>query len=246
MRFVVIFFFLFFKLSLSRALVCPSSYRTVLGVCLHFSAETKCHGAKLSNTARPSMGWSWCEAIASYLPLAGKKFQDMPYRFWIGLTDFRTERWRNRTGWQWTDGAIDPPSAALKWFYSSSTKSSRPDCVRECGGSGKLCEANCDTKQKPVCQPRLVPRSASRSTSFKSTPIPVGLPDDAFARNGCTKEMMNIDGLLDCMVLCNSEEKDWCVAIYFNEAKKICRQVQYTDATIDMGDGHGWVKFVME
>ena len=245
MRFVVIFFFLFFKLSLSRALVCPSSYRTVLGVCLHFSAETE--------------QMSWCKAQQhcasvngelvrgySYLPLAGKKFQDMPYRFWIGLTDFRTERWRNRTGWQWTDGAINPPSAALKWFYSSSTKSSRSDCVRECSGSGKLCEANCDTKQKSVCQPRLVPRSASRSTSFKPTPIPVGLPDDAFARNGCTKEVMNIDGLLDCMVLCNSEEKDWCVAIYFNEAKKICRQVQYTDATIDMGDAHGWVKFVME
>ena len=48
---------------------------------------------------------------------------------------------------------------------------------------------------------------------------------------------------LDCARVCNNE---WCVSFYFNDAKKECRLVLYTDATIDIGDARGWMKFVLK
>ena len=41
------------------------------------------------------------------------------------------------------------------------------------------------------------------------------------------------------------EPKEWCVSFYFNAASRECRLVLYTDATVNMGDGGGWKKFVM-
>ena len=55
----------------------------------------------------------------------------------------------------------------------------------------------------------------------------------------------NVESEMSCAVLCSSEPKEWCGSFYFNAVSRECRLVLYTDATVNMGDGQGWKKFVM-
>ena len=91
------------------------------------------------------------------------------------------------------------------------------------------------------------PISAVQCRDLELDFIPVGLPPEGFAENdGCSKLMDGIEVEIDCAVLCHNEPKDSCVTFYFNKARKECRLVLYTDATIDMGNARGWKKFIVK
>ena len=228
------------QLSVCQALVCSAPFKDILGVCLNFTTT----------------GMTWCEAQhfcwtvggelvrgSSFLPLNGKKFTGMPYNYWIGLTDFLIERKKNRDGWQWSDGTTNPSSSMLAW---GSGQPSTNDCIRQYYGAGKLYTAPCGWAATPVCQPRIQLSSAGQCKSFKPVSVPVGLAVDEFAEgDGCSKLISNIEVILDCAVFCHIEPKESCVSFYFNEAKKECRMVLYTDATINMGNAQGWKKFIL-
>ena len=95
------------------------------------------------------------------------------------------------------------------------------------------------------CEPRAIQSSATRAAVFQPAAIPVGLHAEAFAKgDGCSKLITNIEVIIDCFSNCIIEPKEACVAFYFNKNRKECRLVLYTDATIDMGSGQGWQKFV--
>ena len=96
-----------------------------------------------------------------------------------------------------------------------------------------------------MCQPRSLPSYAAPSRDFKAVAIPVGLPNEEFADGGgCSKIITNVE-IVECSVLCVIEPKECCVSFYFNAARRECRLVLYTDATLNMGDGHGWKKFAL-
>ena len=98
-----------------------------------------------------------------------------------------------------------------------------------------------------MCQPRPQPSSADRCRNFEPSPIPVGLPKEEFAHGACSKEILREVGLeVNCAKFCYREPAGSCVAFYFNKAKKECRLVLYTDATINMVDARGWKKFILK
>ena len=168
----------------------------------------------------------------------------MPEHYWIGLTDYLTERGLSRSGWRWSEGSLDPPSSELAWRNTQPSVESQ-DCVRQCHGSGKLCDFDCHSKVVPMCQPRALRSSAARAAGFRAVAIPAGLSAKDFAeQGGCSKLITHTVSKTKCAALCMSEPREACVAFYFNKDRKECRLVLYTDATIDMGSGQGWQKFV--
>lgn len=228
------------QLSVCRALVCSPPFTNILNVCLH-----------LKNITR-----SWCDAQAycssvggelvrgsNFLPLDGKIFRGMPDFYWIGMTDFLLERRLNKAGWQWSDGSVDPPSSQLAWRPQQPSKAKK-DCVSQCLASGQLCCSACQLKLAPMCQPR--PQLAARAAHFQVVSIPDQLAEDESAQGGgCSKLVSKVMSSIECVALCGNEGKGWCVSFYFNEEKRMCRFVLYTDATIKWSDEEGWKKFVM-
>lgn len=244
MRSVISLLLFGLNLSVCRALTCSSPYKAIFGVCLQL----------------PSSKMTWCDAQAycssvggelihgtSFLMLDGKNLSGMPVQSWIGMTDFLHERNGEKSHWRWNDGAIDPSSSNLTW------KNGQPHAVphqdQDCIAlryDGTVADNRCLSSKVPMCQKRSLPNSGSRIKSFEVVPIPVGLPFKDFAENGgCSERMQDVDSVVYCSFLCVIDADDWCVAFYFNKAKKECRLVLYTDATVDMGSGEGWVKFVV-
>ena len=97
-----------------------------------------------------------------------------------------------------------------------------------------------------MCQTKPSPSLAIRVKRFEAVAIPVGLASVEFADGGgCTKVVNGVD-FLKCSILCAIDTKQWCVSFYYNEAKGECLMVLYTDAKVNMGDGKGWKKFLMQ
>ena len=151
------------QVSVTQALVCPLPFLKIRGVCLHFPTGKG--------------GTTWCEAQAycssvggelvkgdQYLPLAGIRFNGMPKDYWIGLTDMLHERRNKRGGWRWTDGSVAKPHTDLIWNGDTEpgneNKLGSGDCVRQCLGSGNLCDVGCSRTEIPIvpmCQQRQPP-----------------------------------------------------------------------------------------
>ena len=232
------------QLSFSRAVVCSPPYRDILGVCLYFKTEqpTYCEAQAYCS----SVGGELVRG-SNYLPLNGKTFPGSPYYYWIGLSDLLHERRSNKSGWRWTDGALTPSTADLQ-LSTGNPGGGSEDCVLQLYGTGQLGDISCSPADKwkaaPMCQPRSLP-SAITGKNFDLVAIPVGLPSVEFADGGeCSKMITGIE-FIECSILCVVEPKDWCVSFYFNEAKKECRLLIYTDATVNMGDARGWKKYAM-
>ena len=237
------------QLSVCTAIACSPPYSDILGVCLNFTTQktTYC-GAQ-----------AYCLSVegelvrgSNYLPLAGKTFPGMPERYWIGLTDLLLERNSSREGWRWTDGAVEPSSSKLVWIgsWEPGNTGGIQDCIFQLHGSGKIADTNCTPSSSwqvvPMCQPKPLSTSAVRMRHFEAVSIPVGLLDVEFAAQECSKLLTEVKSKIECAVLCSNEPRDSCVSFYFSEARKQCRLVLYTDATINMGDARGWMKFVMK
>lgn len=235
-----------FLASVSQALVCPSPFKNILGVCLHFQNKLM----------------TWCDAQAycwslrgelvrgsDYLPLSGKTFSGIPRHYWIGLTDFLYERIYHRDGWRWTNGTVAKTSNLI---WESSTEPGnigrigKQDCVMQCKSTGKLCDADClnvgNLPIVPMCQQRSVPNSAKRVSNYEITSIPVGLHVYDYAHGPCTRLISAIVSRIQCATLCNNEPGDWCVAFYFNQGTKECQIVLYTDANVYKSDAKDWIK----
>lgn len=96
-----------------------------------------------------------------------------------------------------------------------------------------------------------VKRNSAPCVSPKRCRVPGGFDSCWVARGefaeqeGCSKVVPRIEAALDCSVLCVSEPREACVAIYFNQGRKECRLILFTDATVDMGDARGWRKFAL-
>ena len=234
-------------LSVCRAVVCPSPYSDIHGVCLNFTTT--------------KMKWcdaqSYCSSVggelvrgSNFLAIASKSFTGRSKRFWIGLTDLLQEMGSNRPGWRWSDGSLDPPSSQLNWNHDEPANrgNGREDCMRTCGL--EVCDQSCITNLQyagvPMCQQRSLPPSLARSREFEAIVIPVGLSSRDFADGGgCSRLVTDVRSEIECAILCCIDSKDACVSFYFNKGRKECRLQLYTDATVDMGDAQGWVKFVM-
>lgn len=235
-------------LSISRALNCSWPYRDILGVCLHLATKktTYCEAQEYCT----SVGGELVRGT-NYLPLAGQVFSEMPSSYWVGLTDLLHESNRDRGAWRWTDGSLYPPSADLSWIGGDPGVGE--DCITQCYTSGKLCDVKCNVGDNwrgvSLCQERLLPTPAHaiRSGDFKAVTIPTGLESRQYADCGeCVKLIPSVSTVLRCAAFCSGEPKEWCVSFYFHKARRECRLVLYTDATVNMGDAEGWRKFVMK
>lgn len=84
-----------FQLAVCRAVVCPQHYKEVLGVCVkHTSIWFKMPYCEAQ---------TWCTSLdgelargSTVMALNGKTFPNMPYSYWIGMTDWEDERRRSR------------------------------------------------------------------------------------------------------------------------------------------------------
>lgn len=222
-------------------LACSTPFTNIFGVCLHLgsTASSWCAAQK------------YCSSIdgelvkgKNFLPLNGKIFPGMPRFYWIGMTDFLHERGRNRSGWRWSDGSLNPASNILTWISTYTAH----DCLIQCHLTGKVCSAGCDYSRwyfRPLCQKR-TPNRPSFVQDLPVVSIRVGLSYHDYAEKGGCSQLISDVNLLDCAVQCRTMKKEWCEAFYFNQAQRKCRLVLYTDATINMGDAKGWRKFVMK
>lgn len=179
----------FLQASLGLELDCSSPFRDILGVCVHFPNKT--------------MNWcdaqTYCSSIGgelirgkNFLPFNGTIFSGMPEFYWIGLTDFRIERGRNRSGWIWTDGSLEPTSVDLFWGASHPTKANR-DCASTCWQSGKICVFSCNVDITPMCQVKSNSSLDDRHTSYEQAAIPLGLSGNEFAQTeGCSRLLTQV------------------------------------------------------
>ena len=140
MRVSVNFLLFGLQLSVCRAVVCPSPYKAVFGVCLHRSSTTM----------------TWCDAQAfctsaggelvrgnNFLPLNGKAFPGYSGHYWVGLTDLLEERRKQRSNWRWTDGSLDPQTSGLAWIAAWEPGNVfGQDCGAQCRAT-KLCDSSC-------------------------------------------------------------------------------------------------------
>ena len=166
---------------------------------------------------------------SSFLPLNNRTFPGQPDFYWVGLTDFLDEREHNKTGWRWSDGAFDPPSSALAWGPDPWTEPDDCICQLKVLYDNQIMVANCHTPITPMCQPKSLPSSASRSVKFQIDFVYIGLPAEYFAQSGgCSKNLTDVSSEIECARICMSEPMETCVAIYFNEASKECRLVLST------------------
>lgn len=244
----LIFLIIELNLSVCRALACPYPYRKILDVCLHFPNNREV---------------SWCDAQkycssfggelvrgSNFLSFDGKTFSGMPAEYWIGMTDFLDERGTNRSGWRWNDGGVEPASSNLSWKIwwqdDREPNLSYEDCIRQCGRSGKICSTLCTKMFVPMCQPRPQPSSVVLQKHFEEVSISVGLSGDDFAQAGCSKLVVDVPFDIECALFCCIEQQDWCVSFYFNQEKKECVLVLYSDAMINVGTAGGWRKFVVK
>ena len=200
---------------------------------------------------------TWCGSQAYCSSLGGELIQGTNYKvfhdlsnipissqFWVGMTDFLTERNTSKGGWLWSSGSHLPASTQLRW-YSDQPNAASQDCLRKCSALGEICSGACRSERIPLCQVRSLPVSTARNAIFKETLVPAGLTATEFAEGGgCSKLIREVRSELECTVLCLSEPKEWCMSLYFNKAKKECHVILYTDATLDVGDVAGWRKFV--
>lgn len=224
-------------LSVSRITACPPLFIDILGVCLNFTITT------MSWCSAQEYCWSIGGELVrgkNFLPLNGKTFNNMPPNYWIGLTDFLRERGQNRSGWAWTDGELEPASSKLAW-RSGQPSHTEEDCIRQCYGTGELCDLGCKAQNAPMCQP-LTSREGENKY-FYSVSIATGLPADSYTQNGGCTKFVNVNSVIECARICSSEPDNRCVSFYFNVANKRCRLVLYTDAKMDKGIARDWMKF---
>lgn len=179
----------------------------------------------------------------NYLKIQAKNFDERPSRFWIGLTDFLHEREKNRSGWRWSDGSINPKSSELTWGASEPSKPSA-DCITQDGSV--ISGASCVMRFVPMCQMRALPNSSARSGYFQQrTPVFEG-PREVFAQNGaCTKLLSNVKSKIECAAVCMRERRTGCVSFFYSEGKERCRLVLFTDATIRRSKFEDWEVFAM-
>lgn len=229
-----------FPLLLSQGLACPPNYNTYHGVCLRFTRGF---------TGTWCAAQAWCANVdgeivtgANVQSLNGKSFPGQPYHYWIGLTDFLQERRKSGANWRWTNGALEPQSSGLTWLVTQPNEDI-PDCGTQCFGNGVLCNTPCTMKLSPVCQPR--PERTLRVKRFQLTTIPTGLASVEYAQaGGCTKLLTGVETKMQCADICSKEKTDMCASFYYHQAKKECRLVLYTDATVNMGNAEGLEKFI--
>lgn len=221
---------------------CPTRFRSVFDICIHIGPHRNFCKAQ-----------EYCAAVggelirgSNFLALHKKTFPGMPEHYWIGLTDLTHERGDSKSGWQWSDGAFEPASSELSWKGNWFQESIR-DGVIQCYFTGTLCVVGVINNYPPVCQLRSVSSTEKRVRSFKVITIQDGLPEAAYAeQNGCSKKVLNVSVVQDCILRCIREPKEVCVAFYFNAVKKECLLVLYQDATMNLGDANSWKKFKKE
>lgn len=227
------------QIGIGAALLCTSPYKNILGVCVHYSSST----------------FPWCEAQKycvsvggelvrgqTVVTLIGNAFPDMPVHYWIGLTDFLSERRHNRNGWRWTNGSLDPPSEKLPWNGGEPGNNARgvADCTAQCYSTTKLCDAYCNKNfAQALCQPIVKPNINSRDLEQSRFPV----RESSLSRSqndGCPKTLSDIN-LFDCIVLCR--ETDLCMSLFFHSKQRLCRKMLYVDANIYLDTADGWQKF---
>lgn len=184
----------------------------------------------------------------TFMKIQTESFTGRPSSHWIGLTDLLNERHSSKSGWRWTDGALEPKSSDIKWKPLIDPSGGGEDCVVECKiAIGKMmCDVDCNTfKSHAVCQPRSQ-ASLLRERSYRVVSVPVGLSAEEYAQGGCSLLKTGVKSKTRCAFLCTSEPNDWCVSFYFNKAREECLLVLYTDVTFNMGNAVGWQKLVKQ
>ena len=155
------------------------------------------------------------------------------------------ERRNNTDGWRWSDGSLDPPSEKLVWKDPSEpgdTGNGEADCIIQCYGSGKICDARCPSVfANALCEPR----SSSGPGTVDVVPSDiVKLSHPLWSEgNGCQKELNKVN-FLDCVVECRAT--NMCATVYFSKSEGKCIMMLYTNANFNFKNSAGWKKFVMK
>lgn len=234
-------FILGLQLCVGQAIECPNNYQAFSGVCLNYSS-TKVPWCKAQEYCASVNG----ELVrgTSFLPLDNKSVPGVSYFAWIGMTDFLIERGTNRSGWMWCEDGRDPQTNQLTW-KTGEPNNPLEDCLLTFLGS--LYDYPCGMLALPLCQTRIMTRSWGRSTHFSFVPISVEPKVEYFAQNdGCSKILADAASETECAILCSAEPSDWCVSFYYHQGKKECRILLYADATVDLVNADGWLKFVVK
>lgn len=239
MNSVISFLAFLLQLSVCQALVCRSSFKRIHGVCLHISTESR----------------TWCKAQEhctsvggelvrgnNYLKIQGKSYSGKPSVLWIGLTDFLYERYKQQSGWRWSDGSLYPLSKNLAW-RKGEPNYEQEDCASEY--KNNVLNQPCNDTLPSICQQRSKVSHSHRFKIFRSVAILDVSNATRYAdEGGCSQLITNIESVLWCAVLCNNDYQ--CVSFYFSKAKQECHLVLYTDAEIKVKDSGSWQKMVLQ
>ena len=173
-------------------------------------------------------------------------FGELPWRFWIGLTDLAAERGKNHSGWRWTNGSLAPPSDQLTWGEETEWKA-HFDCAFSGTRNYAVHLTSCSKVLKPwfraLCQPRETFAWNNRQINFRKEPLLEADSDVDFAQFDCVKRYPGSRSEHDCVRRCALLGRtEWCAAFFFNARLELCLLVLYTDANLKVTGG-GWVKF---
>ena len=162
--------------------------------------------------------------------------------FWVGITDMEEERKSQKTGWRWTNGSLI--SATLPWGSSQPGNFLNQDCVMyeyiplE---YNKLNDYYCAHENYFICQPGSV--SSQDQQHFTKTDMFFSTDKDNYTNGTCQKNFTEVTKL-ECAARCLQEAP--CKGFYFHQRRSDCILVLFTNAKLDLEDGNGWERFVVE
>lgn len=160
--------------------------------------------------------------------------------FWLGATDMSDERNSSRKGWKWTNGS-QISDTSINW--SNDQPGNRPNEDQDCLQIDRiwLLDIDCTNKFFFICQQKSF--TVLNDQIFVLTDIFVSNVSEKYAKGACTSNLIAVSEI-DCAFKCLQEVT--CVSIYFLDEKSECIIIRYTDVRLNVSNGHGWKKFVIQ
>ena len=157
-------------------------------------------------------------------------------KFLVGLTDYKNKRYRNKTGWLWSDGSSMTNTAL--WFWTEPNNGYNSE---DCGLITKtgLHDIQCHHKNLFICQMKA---KSTRSGYFKiqSNKLAQVVPKVL----KCTTASIKFCSVLRCGMHCAAQPLASCFAFYYNKMNGSCVLVPYLDVTLLIERQQHWVKYV--
>ena len=156
---------------------------------------------------------------------------------WVGLTDFKVKRYKNRTGWLWSDGSL-LTNTELWGSTEPNNYNNIEDCVTVTAGG--LYDTNCSVQHKLICQK--AKSTHSGYFQIQSNKLTVSVPE--MLKCIPTITLHQVSYYFQCAAHCASQPLASCRAFYYNEINGSCVLLPYLEVTLPIEVQQHWNKYV--